>query len=154
MVRDRPATDLLVAGTGELADALRRQARELALDERVHFLGFREDVGALLTLADLFVISSHLEGLCTSVLDAMAMERAVVVTDAGGLPEIVRDEVDGRVVPAKDPEALAAAILELLADRRARERMGRAGRERVREAFTVDRMVEGTLAQYRELCGG
>jgi glycosyltransferase involved in cell wall biosynthesis len=144
---------LLLAGEGELKAPLQRLARELAVEERAHFLGFREDVGALLALGDLFVMSSHLEGLCTSVLDAMAMERACVVTDAGGLPEIVADGETGTVVPARDPERFAAAVLALLADRKRRLRMGRAGRRRVLDHFTVDRMVEGTLAVYRELTG-
>ncbi len=151
VARDHPRVHLLIAGDGELEGALRAQARELALEEKVHFLGRRSDVGALLHLADVFVMASHLEGLCTSVLDAMAMEVAPVVTDAGGLPEIVEDGVTGRVVPAKTPEALADALVAELRDRKARQAHARAARAWVEREATVAQMAAGTLAVYREL---
>lgn len=144
---------LLIAGAGELEESLRAQVRELALEERVHFLGYRNDIGALLRLCDVFVMASHLEGLCTSVLDAMALGRPVVVTDAGGLPEVVVDGESGCVVPARDPEALAAALIALLGDRPRREALARAGAARVRRGFTVEAMVAGTVAVYREVLG-
>ncbi|MHC4885394.1 MAG: glycosyltransferase family 4 protein [Planctomycetota bacterium] len=149
-----PRVKLLIAGTGELEEALKRQAMTLALTERVQFIGFRDDLGALYSLADLFIMSSHLEGLCTSVLDAMAMQCACVVTEAGGLPELIEEGSEGRVVPAKDPQALADAICQLLDDRKLREKMGRAGRRKAREHFSFDRMVQGTLATYQDLLGG
>ncbi|MBN1256184.1 MAG: glycosyltransferase family 4 protein, partial [Planctomycetes bacterium] len=152
VVRDAPRTHLLIAGKGELEDDLRAQTRELALENNVHFLGFCNNVGALLQLCDLFVMSSHLEGLCTAVIDAMAMERACVVTAAGGLPELVVDGETGRVVMPKDPEALAAAIVELLDNKKQCEKMGRKGRARVLQNFTIQQMIENTLAVYRELC--
>lgn len=148
-----PKAHLLIAGTGELEEKLRKQIQVLALDRSVTLLGFRDDLGALYTLADLFVMSSHLEGLCTSVLDAMTMERACVVTDAGGLPELIEDGREGRVVAARNPQALADAISDLLSDRKIREKMGRAGRRRAREAFSFERMVNGTLQVYKELLG-
>lgn len=149
-----PQTVLVIAGEGELRADLERQANRLALDEHCVFAGFREDVPELLGACDLFVMPSHLEGLCTSVMDAMAAGRAVVVTDAGGMPELVDDGVSGRVVPARDPEALGEVLAELLHDRKRREKMAKAAGRAAGERFGKDAMVRGTLAVYAELVEG
>jgi glycosyltransferase involved in cell wall biosynthesis len=96
-------------------------------------------------------MSSHLEGLGTIVADALAARRAVVATDAGGIPEIVEDGADALVVPAKDSKALAAAINRLLGDPDLRLRLGEAGRKKVEQRFSVTSMTDGNLAVYREL---
>jgi glycosyltransferase involved in cell wall biosynthesis len=80
----------------------------------------------------------------------MNFGRAVVATAAGGIPEAVEDGVTGRVVPVKDPRALADALVDLLANPSRREAMGRAGRRRFEERFTVERMVDETLRVYEE----
>ncbi len=141
---------LVIFGEGELRTALEAQIRELGLDKHVVLAGFREDVLALTRSADLFVMSSVTEGLGSTLLDAMAMGLAVVGTRAGGIPEAVEEDVTGLLVPPGNSEALAEAILRLLGDEAARTRLGAAGRERVREHFGVDRLVEGTLAAYRQ----
>ncbi len=147
-----PQALFVIVGDGELEAELKQQANILALDEDVLvFTGFRDDVPALLQACDLFVISSHLEGLCTSVMDAMAAGKAVVATTAGGLPEVVADGQTGLLVPPRDPEKLAQALLELLIDRKRRERFGRAAAELAARRFGMEKMVEGTLAAYQEL---
>lgn len=151
VAREIPEVRLLIVGTGELEESLKKQAQELAIDDKVMFLGFRNDVGSLLQLCDLFVMSSHLEGLCTSALDAMANERALVITDAGGLPEVLGDCDAGIIVPAKDPQKLGSAIIELLKDYSRREKMGIRGRQRVNDVFSVDKMIAGNLKIYEEL---
>jgi glycosyltransferase involved in cell wall biosynthesis len=98
----------------------------------------------------LFCLSSHSEGLGTSLLDAMNFGRAIVATAAGGMPEAVEDGVTGRIVPVRNPEALAGALVEVLTDEARREAMGRAGRCRFEERFTADRMVEETIRVYGE----
>ena len=92
-----------------------------------------------------FCLSSHMEGLGTSLLDAMCFSRPIVATAAGGIPEAVEDGLTGRVVPVKAPEALAAALVEVLSDPRRQRAMGEAGRRRFEERFTADRMVEDVL---------
>lgn len=149
-----PQARLVIVGDGELRGALEAQVRELDVGRAVTFTGFRTDVPQWLDFFDVFVMSSHLEGLCTSVLDALAMRRPVVVADAGGLPEIVTHEEHGLVVPAKDPEALAQAIVRLLGDRELGRRLAEAGRRRVQTQFSADRMVEGTLGVYDEVMHG
>ncbi len=152
VLKQVPNALFLIAGDGELEAPLKAQAKELALDEDVlQFLGFREDVLSLLKACDLFVMSSHLEGLCTSVMDAMAAGKAVVATRAGGIPEVVHENETGLLVPVRDPDALADALISLLQDRKLRERYGRSAAVVARMQFGFDKMVEGTLEVYRQL---
>ena len=146
-----PRARLVVVGDGELRGALEAQVQELDIGHAVAFTGFRTDVPQWLDFFDVFVMSSHLEGLCTSVLDALAMRRPVVASAAGGLPEIIRHEETGLLVPPKDPEALAQGILRLLRDRDLGRRLAEAGRRRVEGEFSADSMVAGTLAVYDEV---
>jgi hypothetical protein len=138
---------------GQLRPALTRQIRHLGLEHRVILAGFRPDILSLLKGLDLFVMSSITEGLGTSILDAMAASKAVVRTTAGGIPEAVEDGVTGLLVPAHNADALAKAMLKLLKDEALRRRMGEAGLGRVRATFTVDRMVDETLAVYERVAG-
>ena len=98
---------------------------------------------------DLFVMSSVTEGLGSAMLEAMTARRAVVGTRAGGIPEAVVDGVTGLLVPPHDDKALADAIVELLKDPDRREQFGEAGRKRVIEEFSVERMVRRTVEAYR-----
>ena len=93
----------------------------------------------------MFCLSSRLEGLGTSVLDAMALGLPVVATAAGGIPEAVLDGVTGRLVPPRDSRALAGALSEALSDEARRRAWGEAGRRRFLECFTCERMVDETL---------
>jgi len=145
VVPRRPEARFVIVGDGERRAELEARARVLGLAERVVFAGFRDDVDRLLPAFDLFCLSSHLEGLGTSLLDAMCFARPVVATAAGGIPEAVVDGVTGRVVPVGDARALADAIVDVLSDAGRRDAMGRAGHARFLERFTADRMVEETL---------
>ena len=146
-----PQTVLAIAGEGELADDLAHRCKVLGIENDVRFLGFREDAPALIHACDLFVMSSHLEGLCTSAMDAMAAGKAVVVTSAGGLPELVENEKTGIVVPPRDAEALAAGMLRVLEDRKLRNHLGRQAQLHAHKHFGREKMVEGTLRVYEEL---
>ena len=146
-----PDARFVIVGQGELESRLRTQAFELGLEGRVVFAGFRSDVDLLLPAFDVFCLSSHMEGLGTSLLDAMAFGRAVVATRAGGIPEAVADGVTGRVVAARDSEGLASALTDVLRDEPARTAYGAAGRRRFLERFTSDLMVERTLAVLQEV---
>ncbi len=146
LVRSRlPEARLVIVGEGHLRGALEARVRERGLADRVVFAGFRRDLDRLLPAFSLFCLSSRLEGLGTSLLDAMAFGLPVVATTAGGIPEAVEDGVTGRLVPPQDPAALADALLAVLADEGGRRALGAAGRRRFLERFTADRMVEGTL---------
>ena len=146
-----PAACFVIVGDGERKAALLAQATALGLQGRVVFAGFREDLDRLIPAFDVFCLSSKMEGLGTSLLDAMCFARPVVATAAGGIPEVVEDKVTGRVVPVQDPGALAEALVAVLEDRPLRERMGASGRRRFESRFSADRMVDATLAVYSEL---
>jgi L-malate glycosyltransferase len=151
IVRARPDTQILIFGEGELRPALQRQIKHLGLEHSVKLVGFRPDILSLLGGLDVFVMSSLTEGLGTSILDSMAASRAVVATTAGGIPEIVVNGETGLLVPPGHAPPLAEAIIALLADPARRQAMGAAGLARVREHFTVERMVDVTLAVYERV---
>jgi glycosyltransferase involved in cell wall biosynthesis len=151
VVQEVPDARFVILGEGELREQLQRQVHEHRLEKHVLLPGFRTDVLGCIKGFDLFVMSSVTEGLGTSLLDAMACGRPIVATRAGGIPEIVEDGVNGALVPPRDAASLAAAIVRALKDEGWRRRMGEAGLARVRERFTVDRMVEQTAAVYRRI---
>ena len=138
-------------GEGELRPSLERQIKELHLEKHVLLPGFRADVLSFIRSFDVFVMSSLFEGLGTSLLDAMALSKATVASDTGGIPEVVSHGQTGLLVPPRDAGELASAITALLKDPARRERMGAAGLERVKRLFSADAMVEKTLAVYRNL---
>jgi glycosyltransferase involved in cell wall biosynthesis len=146
-----PETRLVIAGEGELRPTLEGLVRERGLGDRVVFAGFRGDLDRILPALSVFCLSSHLEGLGTSVLDAMAFGLPVVATAAGGIPEAVEDGVTGRVVRPRDPGALADALAEVLGQEERRRALGAAGRQRFLERFTTDRMVEETVRVLAEV---
>jgi glycosyltransferase involved in cell wall biosynthesis len=148
VVRQVPDARFVIAGEGELRQALERQIKEHRLEKHVLLAGFRPDVLSVHKAFDIFVMSSVTEGLGTSLLDAMACAKPVVATTAGGIPEVVADGETGLLVPPRDHHALAEALVRLLNDAALRQRLGRAGLARVREHFTAERMVRETLAMY------
>jgi glycosyltransferase involved in cell wall biosynthesis len=119
---------------------------------RIHFTGFREDAPGLMGACDIFVMPSlGREGLTKAVVEAMAQGIPAIVSDAGGLPELVIDNVCGLVTPPGEPESLAGAIVALADDAALRKRFGATGRERIRTHFSMDLAIEKTLALYTEL---
>ena len=146
-----PDARFVIVGDGELREELEALARRLGLERRCLFAGFRADLDRLIPAFTVFCLSSHMEGLGTSLLDAMAFGVPVVATAAGGIPEVVADGITGRIVPPRDPDALAAALVDALDGPERRAAWGRAGRQRFEERFTADRMVDSTLAVYGEL---
>lgn len=148
VVRQVPDARFVIAGEGELRASLEQQIRHLHLERHVILAGFRPDVLSVHKAFDVFVMSSVTEGLGTSLLDAMACGKPVVATQTGGIPEVVVDGQTGVLVPPRDHESLARAIVALLRDERAQQVMGAGGLQRVRERFSADRMVADTLAVY------
>jgi colanic acid/amylovoran biosynthesis glycosyltransferase len=128
-------------------------ARDLGLESSVHIHGTQSqsEIVATLRSADVFVLSSLSEGLSTATLEAMAVGLPVVVTDVGGMREAVTDGVHGFVVPPRDPEALAAAVLELAADDELRQKMGDEGRRRAVEEFDTRDCARALHGEYSRL---
>ncbi|MFZ5815422.1 MAG: glycosyltransferase family 4 protein [Bacillota bacterium] len=142
----------VLAGDGPLKPVLEQRARELGIAGQVVFTGFVDPVAALEEM-DLFVSPSYKEGLPYSVLEAMAAGRPVVATAVGGLPEVITDGENGRLIPVGNVQALASAIESLLEPSSLRN-MAAAARRTVRERFRVDQMIERTVAVYDGLLSG
>jgi glycosyltransferase involved in cell wall biosynthesis len=156
VLRRHPQTVLLVVGepafwNEEYSDELQRLAAELGVSEATRFTGYREDVPEVLALTDVFVLPSTDEPFGRVIVEAMAMERPVVATETGGVPEIVVPGETGMLVPPEDPAALAEAIVALLGDPQRGREMGRRGRERVLEHFDARRTVAQVQQVYEEV---
>lgn len=138
---------LWIGGEGPERARLAELARAAGLAPRVQLLGVRDDVGNLLGAADVFCLPSRAEGLGVAALEAMAAGRPVLATRVGGLADAIVDGRTGRLVEPDDPAALAAVLARWIADPLERERLGRAGPERVAERFLPEQMVRA----YRKL---
>jgi len=143
----------LLIGGGPLAGETARARRRAGLDGVLRLTGFRSDALELLAAADVAVLSSRDEGLGTTLLDAMQAGVPIVATAAGGVREVVRNGVDGLLVPVGDGAALGAAIARVLSDRVLAAALVASGKERVR-TFSIERTAEATLRQYRMAMSG
>ena len=143
---------LLLIGGGMDAPALTKRIAASRGAANIHVLGFRKDSSALMAACDVFVLpSTKREGLARSLIEAMAYGIPPIVTDCGGSPEVVVDDVSGIVVPVRDVASLAAALGRLHDDPAMRRRMGAAARERIGSAFRIEDTIAKTLALYRSL---
>lgn len=132
-------------------EVLRTLVRNLGLEKRMQFLGYRDDMPAIMDALDILVAPSYLEACSRAVLEAMAAGTPVVATNVGGNPELVEDGVTGILISPGDCDALAKAILRLACDPALRHQMGAAAKKRAEGAFSVARQVHQTQAVYEEL---
>jgi glycosyltransferase involved in cell wall biosynthesis len=146
-----PNARLLLFGQGAEEQHLRAQAERAGLGNRVIFAGFRADLLRFLGHADLVAHPALREGLGVSLLEAQAAGLPVVACRAGGIPEAVADGASAWLVPPGNAVALAGALVQLLQNHDRRHAMGEAGRAHVAQNFSIDAMVSGNLAVYREL---
>ncbi|PZN12837.1 MAG: glycosyl transferase family 1 [Bacillota bacterium] len=151
LARVRRPWQLDLVGDGPLQPAVRALARDLGVAGRVRFHGSRGDVARVLAGARLFVLSTRREGMPLAILEAMRAGLPVLASAAGGVPEAVVHGETGFVAPPGDVPAWAGYLERLLADPGLRARLGRAGRRRYEERFTLERMVEQTVAVYETL---
>jgi L-malate glycosyltransferase len=133
---------------------LEREARRLGLQRRVTFTGFRTDIPELLSELAVSILPSLSEGLSNVLLESMAAGVPVLATTVGGNSEIVEDGVTGLLVPPRDSDALARALCLLLNNPSLAKRLGDAGKRKIRENYSVQRMVERTEHHYRKLLSG
>jgi glycosyltransferase involved in cell wall biosynthesis len=138
-----PQLQVVVAGDGPRAAELRTLAHTLGIEGRVNFLGHREDVPALLALADAFVLPSRSEAFPNGAIEAMAAGLPVVASRVGGLLDLIDEGRTGLLVPPDDPAALARAIEGLILSPARAEMLGAAAREEVTRLYSFDRMVRG-----------
>jgi len=122
---------LFIVGDGPLRSTLESLARELAIDRQTLFLGMRDDVYDLMNLFDIYALPSLHEGIPMALLEAMALGRPVVASRVGGIPEVVTDGAEGKLVPAQEVAALTQALKTLALSPPLREQMGESARARV-----------------------
>ncbi|MGH7469876.1 MAG: glycosyltransferase [Longimicrobiales bacterium] len=139
VARSQPRAHLLIAGRGPLEAEVVEQTRRL---ERITFVGYQDDAARVIVRCDIVAVPSHWEGFGLVAAEALALGKPVVATNASSLPEIVRDQQEGLLVPPRSPAALAAALQRLVADPELRARLGASGRERVQQYFQHERMLD------------
>jgi glycosyltransferase involved in cell wall biosynthesis len=155
IIRTVPTAHYVIVGSDDsgYADRLKQLAQELKIGDRVHIVGFQDPVQPFLASLDLYVHPALMEGFGIAVVEAMAMGKAVVATTTGGLPEVVAQGVTGLLVPPGDVESLAATVVSLLEDKARREQMGRNGKARAQERFSLDASVKQMEQFYGEVLG-
>ena len=151
VARAMPETRFLIVGDGERRAELGALAERFGLTGRVVFLGWRRDLERIYADLDLVVLTSRNEGSPVSLIEAMAAARPVVATRVGGVPDLVEDQVTGRLVDSGDAEGLARAMLAVLSDPERGTRMGLAGRQCVYPHFTAERLLDRMDRLYTRL---
>jgi glycosyltransferase involved in cell wall biosynthesis len=153
IIEDKPEAVILIAGDGPLMGELKQRATALGIDNNVRFLGFREDIVDILNCLDIFVMSSHHEGIPMVLLEAMALRKPVVSTAVGGVREVIKDNLSGLLVKPGDVKALALACLIVLNRPETRTSLSLGARKRIEEEFSVAVQKKRMLELYRGLTG-
>jgi glycosyltransferase involved in cell wall biosynthesis len=155
VLRTHPETRFLIVGDGIGLDDIRRHVALTGLTGHVILTGFRDDIPEVMASLDVVVLpSTRSEGIPQVIVQALAMAKPVVATDVGGIHEVVVDGETGILVPPGDVTSLAGAITSLLNDRARAQRLGHAGQTRVREACSMNRVMERTVSLYESFLAG
>jgi len=149
-VKENPNLFFITVGGGDLLSEMKNIAQELGLQGHIAFTGFQKEVGHFLKAFDIFVLASYLEGLGTSVLEAMSIGLPVVGTKAGGITEMIINGENGILVPSQNPVELSQAILTLAKNPHLRQEYGNNALKSVQK-FSKEQMIEKYLNLYRAL---
>lgn len=148
-----PKMRVLFFGEGSERETIETEIKALGLSNRVKLVGFHKDLNYLIGNVDILVHPAFAEGLGVSLIQAAAASVPIVASKVGGIPEIVRHEINGLLVPAGDQPALTKAIDQLAGNADLRSEQGNLGRQIAEQEFSVGTMVEGNLHQYRKVLG-
>jgi glycosyltransferase involved in cell wall biosynthesis len=151
LIPDYPNLQLICFGQGPLIDELRQEANGRGLQDRVLFTGFRDDLQNWLGCIDILVHPAFTEGLGISLIQAAACSVPLIASRAGGMPEIVHDQQNGLLIEPGDLAGLVQALKRLIDEPDTRQKFGKAGRQLVEQEFSIEQMVDGNLAVYREI---
>lgn len=151
ILEQEPDARFLIVGDGPLKRDLIGAAARLGIDRACLFVGARSDVYDLVSAMDVFVLSSLDEGIPMALLEAMALARPVVATAVGGVPEVIAHRRTGLLVPPREDRALAAACLELLANRRWAQTLGARARHQVEAEFSYEKSGQALVSTYRRM---
>lgn len=141
---------LIIVGEGYLEDSLRRYVKSIGMEDSVLFTGFQSDVSEILACFDMAVLPSFFEGMGRVLLEAMAMEKPVVASNVGGIPDLVKDGINGLLTNPGDVEELAHALKKILNNRSLALKMGKEGRKMVTLQFSAETMVNSLSHIYLE----
>ncbi len=144
----------LIVGSGPKEQELRESVRRLGLEDRVVFTGFMQDVTEAYNIMDINVVTSLSEALCLTLIEGMSIGKPCIGTDTGGIPEVIQAGLNGLLVPVKDAEAVADAMVRLGTDPWLRARLGQYGREWVQQNFQGKAMTEKIQLIYEDLVKG
>ena len=142
---------LIIVGTGPDEIPLKRLAEELGIQGRVDFRGRQENIQAILSETEIFVLPSLSEGMSNVLLEAMGCGLPIVATAVGGNRDLIRDGYNGILIPPQDSMGLGAAVLELLTDVRLAESLGRAARKTVEEHYSMERIADDYVRLYSQV---
>jgi glycosyltransferase involved in cell wall biosynthesis len=146
-----PQTKVLIVGEGPLRDDLEALPQKLKIEKHIIFANFRKDVKEILSAIDILVVPSLLEGFPMITLEGMAMAKPIIATRIDGITEQIIDGESGILIPPRDPDALAEAIIGLGRNKNSAQTLGLEARRRVEEQFTVEKMVSETEKVYQSL---
>ena len=146
--RPRPERAPAIVGEGSQRGPLEAQVEALGIGSSVTFTGRRDDVPAVTAALDVAVLPSYREAQGLSILEAMALSRPVVASAVGGIPEMIEDGITGLLVPPRDPNALAAALVRLLQDHPYADTLAKAAQNQVHDRFCVELMVRAIETIY------
>lgn len=146
-----PHVGLLLVGDGPDMGMIERVAEECGLNDRVFLPGYQDEVGPYLSLMDVFALASAREAFGLVIAEAMFCSLPVVATHVGGIPSVVADGTTGLLVPPRDPRSLADALTVLVDDDNMRRKMGRAGYERAKQRFSINRYVDDVRCLYEDV---
>jgi glycosyltransferase involved in cell wall biosynthesis len=150
LYRKFPNIHLVVAGDGDLAGELLSQGRMLGISDRVHWLGWRDDAQTVMASMDIFLMPSLWEGFGLVLLEAMSKRIPIIASRVSAIPEVVQDGITGLLISPKSADDLSKAMTRLLIDPPLRKHMGLIGEDRLEQEFSVQKMVEQTLAVYHK----
>jgi glycosyltransferase involved in cell wall biosynthesis len=151
IIQEFPNVKFLFVGDGYLRQDLERIVLNKGLNDYVKFTGFRTDIPEITSIFDIAVLASFFEGLGRVLLEAMALNKPIVASNVGGIPDIVKNNVNGLLVSPGEPKALAEAIIKLLKSESLRKEMGLAGGKMVTEKFHIDKRVQDIDKIYGEI---
>lgn len=150
VIRERSQVKFLAIGDGKLAEDLQLLIASKGLQDKFILLGYKTNVYDYLKRFDIFVLASKLEGLGTSVIDALACGKAIVATKAGGIPEMIVDGVNGLLVEKQNPQALAKSLIKLVDDSNLRDKLSKEAKASAK-LFDITKLVEDHISLYKRL---
>ena len=152
VLKKHPETHFLIIGAGELESSLKEQARQLKVEDNLHFLGYRSDIQNLISQLDLVVLSSLWEGLPLTPIEAFSVGKTVVATAVDGTVEIVEDGKSGRLIKPKKPERIAENVIWMIEHPKEKKLMEQEAKKRYEQEFSIERLSKAYIDFYERNC--